>query len=135
MTLYAVGDIHGHLAKLDRALDLIERDASAHGGGRVVFVGDLVDRGPDARGVIERLMAGQAEGRDWSVLLGNHDRMFLRFVRDGLATDPAISSGKGWFHGALGGAATLASYGVVADERSDPDAVRRAARGAGPPGP
>lgn len=127
--VHAVGDIHGHIDKLDRALRLIEAD----GGDRIVFVGDLVDRGPDSRAVIERLMRGRAEGRDWTVLLGNHDRMFLRFVRGGIAHDPAIASGRGWFDGALGGAATLVSYGVHAQEGSDPAAVARAARAAVPP--
>ncbi|MDR9428300.1 MAG: metallophosphoesterase [Salibaculum sp.] len=116
--LYAIGDIHGQLAQLDRALALIEAD-----GGRDaphVFLGDLPDRGPDTRGVIDRLMAGQAEGRDWTVLFSNHDRMFLRFVRDGVEQDAAIKSGKGWLHPALGGPATLASYDVHADDE-DPD--------------
>ena len=109
MTLYAVGDIHGHIEKLERALALIEAD----GGGRIVFVGDLVDRGPDARAVIERLMQGQGEGRDWIVLLGNHDRMFLRFVRDGEAFDPAIKSGRSWLDPHLGGLTTLGSYAMA----------------------
>ncbi len=112
--LYAIGDIHGQLAQLDRALALTEAD-----GGRDaphVFLGDLPDRGPDTRGVIDRLMEGQAAGRDWTVLLGNHDRMFLRFVRDGVEHDPAITSGKGWLYPALGGPATLAAYGVMADD-------------------
>jgi serine/threonine protein phosphatase 1 len=108
--IYAVGDIHGHLAELDRVLGLIE----AEGGpdAAVVFTGDLVDRGPDSRGVLDRLMAGVAAGRDWTVLLGNHDRMFLRFLRHGRLTDAAIHSGATWLHKALGGAATLRSYGV-----------------------
>lgn len=112
MALYVVGDIHGYLGQLERALALIEAD----GGGEVVFVGDLVDRGPQSRGVIERLMAGQAEGQPWTVLMGNHDRMFWRFVTHGIVHDPIILSGKSWLHGALGGQETLASYGV---ERTD----------------
>ena len=130
--LYAIGDIHGQSAQLDRALALIEAD-----GGRDaphVFLGDLPDRGPDTKGVIDRLMAGQAEGRDWTVILGNHDRMFLRFVRDGVEHDPAISSGKGWLFPALGGPATLASYGVAgADETADRAALLAEARAAVPP--
>ena len=51
MTIYAIGDIHGQKAMLDRALDLIETD-----GGRdahIVFIGDYTDRGPDSHAVIE----------------------------------------------------------------------------------
>ena len=42
MTTYAIGDIHGHIDLLRRAHDRIAAD----GGGTVVHVGDLVDRGP-----------------------------------------------------------------------------------------
>ncbi|KPP93090.1 MAG: serine/threonine protein phosphatase PphA [Rhodobacteraceae bacterium HLUCCA08] len=114
--LYAIGDIHGHSDQLDQALARIAADGGA--AAPVVFLGDLVDRGPDSRGVIQRLIDGGAAGRDWTVLLGNHDRMFLRFVRDGLLHDDRILSGKGWLHPALGGAATLASYGVQTSEDS-----------------
>lgn len=110
--IYAIGDIHGRLEFLERALALIETD----GGSRaeIVFLGDLVDRGPDSRKVIDRLMAGQSGGRAWHVLRGNHDRMFLRFARGGKMHDARIMSGLGWLHPRLGGRATLASYGVPA---------------------
>jgi len=105
---YAIGDIHGHLAALETALALVEAEAGPE--AEIVFLGDLVDRGPDSRGVIDRLMGGIAEGRNWRVVFGNHDRMFLRFVTQAVTTDPAIKSGKGWLHPALGGPMTLASY-------------------------
>lgn len=52
---FAVGDIHGCLGQLEILLTGIEAAAP---GGRVIFLGDLVDRGPDSRGVVERIMAG-----------------------------------------------------------------------------
>ncbi|HAR51494.1 MAG TPA: serine/threonine protein phosphatase, partial [Roseovarius nubinhibens] len=79
--IYAVGDIHGHLDKLDHALALIEADGGAE--APVVFLGDLVDRGPASCQVIDRLLEGRAAGRDWTVLLGNHDRLFLDFLEEG----------------------------------------------------
>jgi len=94
--LYAIGDIHGFRDKLDRALTLIEADGGAD--APVVFMGDYVDRGPDAKGVIEQLMAGQAAGKDWTCLIGNHDLMFWRFVTQGIWQDRMIKSGKGWLH-------------------------------------
>jgi serine/threonine protein phosphatase 1 len=108
MTTYAIGDIHGHLGLLMQAHDLIARD----GGGTIVHVGDLVDRGPDSRGVVEYLRAGIAAGQPWVVLKGNHDRMFARFLRDPREVEPGLRPEYGWLHPALGGAATLASYGV-----------------------
>lgn len=109
--IYAIGDIHGHKEMLDHALALIAADGGAE--AQIVFLGDYVDRGPDSRGVIETLMDGIAAGRNWVCVRGNHDRMFTRFVRQGLAHDPRVKSGLHWVNPRLGGAATLASYGVT----------------------
>src|SRR5580765_6515731 len=59
MRVYAIGDIHGRLDLLDRLLGMIDEDDEARGPARteLIFLGDLVDRGPDSVGVIERLMA------------------------------------------------------------------------------
>lgn len=112
MHLYAIGDIHGHLTLLKAAHDLIADDMAQHGPGQVVHVGDLVDRGPDSRGVIEFLMHGDARGEDWVVLKGNHDRMFARFLNDPNEPEPGLRADLGWLHPKLGGPDTLASYGV-----------------------
>jgi serine/threonine protein phosphatase 1 len=118
MHLYAIGDIHGHLGLLQAAHELIATDMAQHGPGQVIHVGDLVDRGPDSRDVIDYLMQGQGQGQDWVVLKGNHDRMFTRFLRDPAEQDPGLKSEYSWLHPRLGGATTLASYGVAkADDR------------------
>ena len=111
--LYAIGDIHGQTAQLDRALGLIAADGGAEAPH--VFLGDYTDRGPDSRGVLQRLIDGRDAGRDWTFLVGNHDLMFLRYVTEGRQNDPHIKSGKSWLNPALGGQATLASYGVCTD--------------------
>ncbi|WP_424966358.1 metallophosphoesterase family protein [Dinoroseobacter sp. S375] len=130
MRFYAIGDIHGHLDQLIEAHRLIDEDRGRvrDPDAAVVHTGDLVDRGPDSKGVIDHLIAGRARGAPWAVLLGNHDRMFLRFVRDGASHDPAIKSGKSWLHPALGGATTLASYGVAAEDGDFAPAREAAAR-------
>ena len=113
--VYAVADIHGHLDQLERALVLIELD-----GGRdapVVFTGDLVDRGPESRGVLDRLIDGQAAGKPWTVLKGNHDDMFQRYIETGEEHDPRILSRLSYYEDRIGGAATLASYGVTDPDR------------------
>ena len=112
MHTYAIGDIHGHLDLLHRAHDLIAADAARHGAAPVVHVGDLVDRGPNSAGVIAYLRSGIAEGANWIVLKGNHDRMFTIFLDDPTAQDPGLRADLGWLHPRLGGAATLHSYGV-----------------------
>lgn len=115
---YAVGDIHGQYDKLLRAHALIAADRLDHGevGAPVVHVGDLVDRGPDSRGVIEHLRRGQARGENWVVLKGNHDRLLHWFMEDPFARDPALRAELSYLHPKIGGGATLASYGVHAPE-------------------
>lgn len=114
MRVYAVGDIHGHDALLAAAHARIEADRAqvSDAVAPVVHLGDLCDRGPDTRAVIDRLIAGQAAGAPWVVLKGNHDRMFLGWLDDPFYSDPGLSVPKTWLHPALGGDATLASYGV-----------------------
>jgi serine/threonine protein phosphatase 1 len=128
--IYAIGDIHGFCDSLFQALDWIASDGGRD--ARVVFTGDYVDRGPDSRAVIEALVQGVAEGRDWIVLRGNHDRMFCRFVRDGALYDSRVRSGIPWLHPSLGGSETLASYGVTVRDRDRADQTAEAARVAVP---
>lgn len=112
MRSYAIGDIHGHLDLLQAAHERIATDMAQNGPATVVHVGDLVDRGPDSRGVVDFLARGIAEGADWIVLKGNHDRMFTRFLRDPTEPEPGLRADLSWLHPRLGGADTLASYGV-----------------------
>ena len=128
--LYAVGDVHGQKSEFDKVLDQIAADGGPE--AEIIFLGDYVDRGPDSRGVIQALIDGVAAGKPWHVLRGNHDRMFCRFLRDAEQHDANILSGKGWLHPALGGVATLGSYGVEAAEDGDIAAIHAAAREAVP---
>jgi hypothetical protein len=89
----AIGDIHGDLHALDRSLRAagLTDDNGRWSGGRTILVqtGDYLDRGPDVRGVLDRLMslepAAAAAGGRVVVLLGNHEVMNLvgdlRYVR------------------------------------------------------
>ena len=115
MRTYAIGDIHGHLDLLIGAHALIAEDRARCGDveAQVVHVGDLCDRGPDSKGVIEYLMQGEASGAPWVVLKGNHDRMFTIFMNDPFDYDPGLRRDLTWIHPRLGGPTTLASYGVV----------------------
>ena len=117
MRTYAIGDIHGHLDKLAAAHRLIAQDRhdQADPDAPVVHVGDLVDRGPDSRGVLDFLLAGLGQGEPWVVLKGNHDRMFAGFLDDPAYHDPGLRAELNWIHPRLGGAETLASYGIDAD--------------------
>lgn len=114
MRSYAIGDIHGHLDLLLHAHDLIAEDRRHTGDHEapVIHLGDYVDRGPDCRGVVDHLAAGTARGEKWITLKGNHDRMFARFLRDPMEPEPGLRPDLSWLHPRLGGAATLASYGI-----------------------
>lgn len=130
MRTYAIGDIHGHLTLLNQAHAWIEADRARMGDADapVIHVGDLVDRGPEAPGVIETLMDGQIAGKPWVVLRGNHDTMFALFPRG--QRDPGLRPDLEYLHPRIGGVQTLESYGVdcaahrpVAEIRSE--AARR----------
>lgn len=111
MTIYAIGDVHGQLDLLRHAHDLVARDGGT--GAVIVHVGDLVDRGPDSRGVIQHLIDGQAAGRPWAVVKGNHDRLMSKYLDDPGWLDPGLSTPVPWVqHHGLGAATTLQSYGV-----------------------
>lgn len=112
MRTYAIGDIHGQLALLKAAHARIAAEIAVHGPAPIVHIGDLVDRGPDSPGVIEYLLQGIADGQDWIVLLGNHDRMFAGYLRDLCWHDPRLRPDASYLHPRIGGAQTLASYGV-----------------------
>ncbi|MCU0828094.1 MAG: metallophosphoesterase [Tabrizicola sp.] len=132
MHLYAIGDIHGHLGLLQAAHDLIAEDMARHGPGPVIHVGDLVDRGPDSRGVVDFLIDGIAGGKDWVVLKGNHDRMFTRFLRDPWEPELGLRAELSWLHPRLGGADTLRSYDVANAGDRPVDKVHAEARAAVP---
>ncbi|MCZ6782744.1 MAG: metallophosphoesterase family protein [Proteobacteria bacterium] len=112
--LYVVGDIHGELEKLEELLAKLP----LREGDRLVFLGDYIDRGPDAHGVVERLVNLQ---REWPCvfLLGNHESMLLDFLG---WTDDAYFGGDAFLMN--GGDRTLASYGYFDREQPDPETFR-----------
>ncbi len=115
--VYAIGDIHGRgdlLAELHR---LIEIDARARPVERrvIVHLGDYVDRGPDSRGVLDRLIGAPLAGFQSVHLKGNHEDLLLRFLDGGAGGIWLMNDGD----------ATLRSYGVAADD-VDPGKAQRA---------
>ena len=106
--LYAVGDIHGRLDLVDDLLGRIEDDIHDRPveAAAIVFLGDLIDRGPDSAGVIERLRTLDHFPARTLFLLGNHEEILLRV----LAGEPGVA--YDWL--GFGGDACAASYGVNA---------------------
>ena len=121
--VYAIGVIHGRMDLLSALLALIGQDAvrSDHANKTLIFLGDYVDRGPDSRGVIERLSEGLPDGFEAHFLKGNHEQFLLDFLQDPKWLAPWRGNG---------GDPTLLSYGVDVgrlDRVSAPSEAWRAA--------
>ncbi|WP_424934468.1 metallophosphoesterase family protein [Amaricoccus macauensis] len=107
--IYAVGDIHGRVRLLERMLERIEADIAAQQDdrrSRIVFLGDYIDRGDQAREVLDTLVRLRAEFKaaELVFLRGNHEDALLSFLAD-------PSKGSNWLH--FGGLQTLVSYGLT----------------------
>ena len=97
--IFAIGDVHGCARELDLLLAKIQPQPE----DLVVFLGDYIDRGPDAKTVID-LVIELRRRCEVICLKGNHEDMFLDFL------ERPASKGAGLFI-LNGGSATLASYG------------------------
>jgi serine/threonine protein phosphatase 1 len=98
---YVVPDLHGRFDLLCEGLERIAARAAGQ-AGTVVMLGDYVDKGPQSKQVIDRLLAGLAQNWRFVALKGNHDAMMVEALRDPAKMDAWIEKG---------GDAALASYG------------------------
>jgi len=105
---YAVGDVHGRLDLLEDMLARIQADLAEHPPRRAIllFLGDLIDRGPASCQVIEKLRTYRHPQLRPIFLMGNHEEVLLRL----LAGERGILAS--WLR--FGGTQCLASYGVDA---------------------
>lgn len=101
--LYAIGDIHGAASLLEQLLEKIDADAGGLDDAQLIFLGDYVDRGPDSKGVINRLIQLGADYPQTVFLKGNHEAVMQDFLND---PDEMLE----WLE--WGGDETLRSYGV-----------------------
>ncbi len=97
MGLIAIGDIHGCAKTLDELLDQVAPTQDDH----LVFIGDYIDRGPNSKGVIDRLLELR-ESVPCTFLRGNHE-VFLLNHFDGNRHDDEV-----WYLN--GGRQTMKSY-------------------------
>jgi serine/threonine protein phosphatase 1 len=103
---YAIGDVHGRLDLLDDLLRAIEADHQSRPRKEaiVVMMGDLIDRGPDSRGVVQRLKDRPPSFAKLYCILGNHEEALVR----GLSGEGRLL--PGWLE--HGGYDCAKSYGV-----------------------
>jgi len=104
MPTIAIGDVHGNLSALEDLLAKVVPELNRE--DTLVFLGDYIDRGPQTRGCIERIIRLREEAACSVVtLLGNHEQWMLRSLRD-----PSCHS---WIFG-MEAFETIASYSADA---------------------
>lgn len=111
--VYAVGDVHGRLDLLRKLLRSLDKDSNGHAHFvRTVFLGDMIDRGPQSKQVLELVRCLQRKDPERIVaLLGNHEEMMLASL-NGDAEAQRI-----WLKS--GGEAFLRSYNLDPETFSD----------------
>lgn len=100
--IFAFGDLHGHVGKLNALLDRI-RPIFRPELDKYLFVGDYIDKGPHSKEVVERLIELAGSGVRTVFLVGNHESMLL---------DDYLTGKRPHFFLDNGGLSTLKSYGL-----------------------
>lgn len=113
--VYAIGDVHGCLGELTRLLAMIDADDTGREPAvtSLIFLGDLVDRGPASAQVVEQVRQLAAARPNVRCLLGNHEEVFLKAIE---GDERALR-----LFCRIGGRETVLSYGMDAldYERAD----------------
>ena len=118
--IYAIGDIHGRLDLLDDVLARIDADVVLRPTWQAirVFLGDYIDRGPNSKRVLDRLISYCVE-QPTVCLMGNHEAYLREFLKS-----PNVLSV--WRH--YGGLDTLLSYGLLPTIEADKQAQELASQ-------
>jgi serine/threonine protein phosphatase 1 len=101
MRTLVIGDIHGCF----KSLRLLEQRLAFQEDDHIILLGDLVDRGPQSKHVLDWVLQRRARGAGLTVLRGNHELLMLWALQDRTST-------QGWLSDFVGGQATLDSYSV-----------------------
>lgn len=99
MPTYAIGDIHG----CDRSFQALLEQIALQPGDALILLGDLIDRGPDSKGVIDRVFQLQEAGHSVTCIRGNHEQLLLNARLDPDKVELWLMNG---------GRQTLESFGV-----------------------
>lgn len=106
---YIIGDVHGEFDSLRILVDKLPKDS------KLIFVGDLVDRGRKSKEVIDFV-----KSNNHLCVLGNHEKMMIEYVTEFKQTYPNLPS-MVYYHRWInnGGKQTLLSYEVIYVDKSD----------------
>lgn len=110
--IYAIGDVHGHADLLAAMQEAIADDLARHpiDDALVIYLGDIIDRGPNSTAVIEAIIDSREmrpDNVEVMCLRGNHDQWLISFLDDATVLSAWVPKG---------GLETLVSYGLTAEE-------------------
>jgi serine/threonine protein phosphatase 1 len=131
--VFAIGDIHGRSDLLAALIDEAAREPKLRDKRAIVFLGDLVDRGPDSLGAIDLAMAAKARvGADEAIaLMGNHEAIMRLALDPESPLDDAIDALDIWIGN--GGDRTLAEFLKIEAQPDYLDDMLTEARASLPP--
>jgi len=120
--VYAIGDVHGRNDLLQQLIEKIMDDDAARGKAEseIIFLGDLIDRGPDSAGVLETAMQLKQQFGSVRFLMGNHEEVFLQAA----SGDEKAAR----FFNRIGGKETILSYEISMQEYMQLDSAALAER-------
>ncbi len=110
MRKIAIGDIHGCAQTFKKLVEKIELGPQ----DELILLGDLIDRGPDSKGVLDEIMRLREKGHQVVLVQGNHEEMMLNAGIDFFVKDRWLNAG---------GRRTLASFGGKNSELSVVDSI------------
>ena len=120
---YAIGDVHGRRDLLAALLAAIGEDAAGR-DARIVFLGDIIDRGPESRQSLDLVIRTLETWPGSRLIQGNHEEFLLTFL-DAASPEDRQAAARRWLPN--GGIETLRSYGFAETEPLDDIAGRLAA--------
>ena len=103
--IFAIGDIHGCISRLNTMMTMLDINAEKD---TLVFIGDYIDRGPDAKGVVDAILDIRRNFNNVVCLLGNHEQMLLNYYLENRDEELFMHNG---------GMSTIISYGFTPGER------------------
>ena len=114
--VYAVGDVHGRFDLLQDLIARIEADNAVRPASdvHVVMLGDLIDRGPQSREIVDYFLKGAPAFASWHFIMGNHEEMLLKLI-----DNPDSSLMPQFLR--FGGRETFESYGAPQRVLDTPD--------------
>ena len=112
MQTFVIGDIHARPNLVEQLMRNVPWDLRRD---KIVFLGDLIDRGPDARAVVDVVMGLAADNPNVVVLRGNHEQMLLDCLDYGDLQ---------WLIPENGGLSSLSAYGFELSELTDVSDIR-----------